>query len=161
MTPTRVEMKRTTARLRLMNRLVMPSSRCRRLSRLSICACTETSSAEVGSSQTRNESSPPSPPPIQNPLPPPPKKSSRKVVGNLAHTRGRQAHPLQQFDHAQIAPGRAAQALKADRLGDGRADPPARIERGIRVLENHLHPVRALRTLRIERDGTRRRTVQS
>src|SRR3990167_366006 len=42
----------TTAMLWVMNRKLTPSSRCSSRSRLRICACTLTSSAEVGSSQT-------------------------------------------------------------------------------------------------------------
>src|SRR5689334_10516621 len=53
-TPTRVEMCETTARLWEMKRYVRPCSRCRSFMRLRICACTETSSALVGSSHTRN-----------------------------------------------------------------------------------------------------------
>ena len=52
-TPTSSAMWRTTARSWLMNRKVSPSSSCRSRIRLRICACTDTSSAEVGLSQTR------------------------------------------------------------------------------------------------------------
>ena len=51
-TSTRSEMCRTTLRSCAMNTYVSPNSRCRSLSRFRICACTETSSAETGSSQT-------------------------------------------------------------------------------------------------------------
>ena len=49
---TRSEMWRTTFRSWAMKTYVSPNSCCRSLSRLRICACTDTSSAETGSSQT-------------------------------------------------------------------------------------------------------------
>ncbi len=53
-TPVRSAMCEITARLCEMNRYVRRSVRCSCFIRLSICACTDTSSAEVGSSHTRN-----------------------------------------------------------------------------------------------------------
>ena len=51
-TPTRSEMCRTTDRSWAMKTYARPSSSCRSSSRLTTWACTETSSAETGSSQT-------------------------------------------------------------------------------------------------------------
>ena len=48
---TRSETWRTTLRSCAMKTYVRPKSRCRSLRRFRICACTETSSAETGSSQ--------------------------------------------------------------------------------------------------------------
>ena len=48
----RWQMWRTTARLWLMKISDRPNSRCSAISRLTICAWIETSSAETGSSQT-------------------------------------------------------------------------------------------------------------
>ena len=51
-----------------------------------------------------------------------------------------QADEVQEFADALRRGLPAGQAESADRLGDDFADPPARIERGERILEDHLHP---------------------
>ena len=61
---------------------------------------------------------------------------------------------------------RAAEAEGADRLGDDVAHPPARVERGVRVLEDHVHPppqrrsARGRRTAAGPRSGFRPRSAR-
>ena len=136
-TPSRSDMCRTTARLWLMNRNVSPSRSCRSRIRFRICACTETSSALVGSSQTRNSGSLASARAIEMRWRCPPENS----CGYRSPSDGDEPHLRQQRRHELGARRRVRrQAEGADRLGHDVAHAPARIERGVRVLEDHVHP---------------------
>ncbi len=135
-TPTRSAMWCTTARLCEMNRNVRPSSRCRRRMRLSTCACTDTSSAEVGSSQTRNAGLPASARAIEMRWRWPPGELVRK----LCAVGGGEADLLEQARYARGARARRLSAARsAQRLGDDVGDAPARIEARVGILEDHLH----------------------
>ena len=52
---------------------------------------------------------------------------------------GVEADDLHQLLHAPLAVALVADAVDGERLGDDRADPPARVQRRVRVLEDHLH----------------------
>jgi hypothetical protein len=62
---------------------------------------------------------------------------------------GTQAHLAQQLPHPlDLVRPAADQLPEADRLGDDVAHPPARVERGVGILEDHLHPGLLLRMQR-------------
>src|ERR1700693_2932570 len=119
-TPIRFAMWRTTARFWLMKRYVRPNLSCRSRIRLRICACTETSSAEVGSSQTINSASEGNCRAIAIPWRSPPEK----YVWKFPAVVGMQADQAEQFADAR---GDVALALDqvegADRLGHDGVDP--------------------------------------
>ena len=137
MTATRWAMCSTMARSWLMNSRARPSSRCRSCSRLTICALTETSSAETASSQTMSSG------------------SSGQGAGDadaLALAARELVRPAAAPHRAAGAPCRAARrpAPRSPpaswpgpklrmRLGQDVAHAHARIEARERVLEHHLH----------------------
>ena len=52
---------------------------------------------------------------------------------------GRQAHQLEQLQHARSAAARITDRMDDQRLGDDVAHPHARVQRPVRVLEHDLH----------------------
>ena len=112
----------------------MPSSACRSISRFTTCACTETSSAETGSSQTisfglqRQRAGDAEALPL----------AAGELVRILRRRLGAQADAGEQPLHplAPLGPGHAGEV--AQRLGDDLARRQARVERGVRVLEDDL-----------------------
>ena len=130
-------MCRTIARLCEMKMSARPYSRCRSISRLTICAWIETSSAETGSSQTMQLR---------------PVDHGARDADALALAAGefvrvavdllRQQPDLGHHRLDARAPILGAYQLRvegAQRLGDDLADRHARIERGERILEDDLH----------------------
>ena len=91
-----------------------PRRCCRSLIRFRICACTETSSAEVGSSQTRNSGSPASARAIEMRWRWPPENS----CGYLLAVVGRKADLDAAAPPTRARSCRRARAEHADRLGD-------------------------------------------
>ena len=135
-TPTRSATWRTTARLWRDEEIGQAERRCRSFMRLRICACTETSSAEVGSSHTRNSGSLASARAIEMRWRWPPENS----CGYLPPSAGvrptwRSSSPTRFARSASSL----ARPKRAERLGDDVAHAPARVEAGVRVLEDHLH----------------------
>ena len=143
---------------------------------LSTCACTETSSAEVGSSQTRNSGCVASARAIEMRWRCPPEN----WCGNFSASAG--ARPTD----ASSSPTRSADALPRVLAGAGAPSPkpcsrsgsatmslhlPARIQARVRILEDHLHapahraPARALPrgagVDAVEDDPAARRRVQA
>ena len=105
---------------------------------LSTCACTDTSSAEVGSSQTRNSGCVASARAIEMRWRWPPEN----WCGNFSRVGGGQPDRAQQLGRrvACAAPRSSLhEAVLAQRLGDDVLHLPARIQAGVRVLEDHLH----------------------
>ena len=135
MTATRSEMCRTTDRSCAMNTYVRPSSSCRSSSRLTTCAWIDTSSAETGSSAT-----------ISFGL-------QRERAGDadaLALAAGElvrvavvvlrvEADQLQQVLHRALDAVLGLDVLDPERRADDRADGVPRVQRRVRVLEDHLH----------------------
>jgi hypothetical protein len=109
-----------------MKRYVRPSSRCRSFIRLRTCACTETSSADVGSSQTRNSGFVASARDRQSlPL------AAGKLVRVFLLVGGCQLDVQQQLvDPCSNLRPVAHQAVRDQRLGDDVANAPARIQAG-------------------------------
>ena len=118
----------------------MPSSACRSISRFTTCACTETSSAETGSSQTisfglqRQRAGDAEALPL----------AAGELVRILGRRLGAQADAGEQPLHplAPLGAGHAGEV--AQRLGDDLAGRQARVERGVRVLEDDLQVLPAL-----------------
>jgi hypothetical protein len=103
------------------------------------CAWIETSSAETASSQTISFGFDGERPGDADALPLP----ARELVRIAAHVVGREADRLEQLDDPRLELGPALRQLVDDqRLADDRADRHARIERGVRVLEDDLHVAR-------------------
>ena len=108
---------------------------------LSTCACTETSSADVGSSQTRNSGCVASARAIEMRCRWPPEN----WCGNFSASAA--ARPTERSSSAtrsascrSFSPsGGLGEAVLAQRLGDDVEHLPARIEARVRVLEDHLH----------------------
>ena len=67
-----------------------------------------------------------------------------ELMGEAVQMIGMQAHQPHQLLEAPVDLGPAEAAMDAHGLGDQIADPPARVEGGIGILEHHLHlaPVR-------------------
>ena len=110
---------------------------------MSTWARTETSSPETASSATSSFGRTESARAIPTPL-----ALAAGQLRRIAHGRGdRQADPLQQPRDLGLHVARRHDAVQADGLTDGGADADARVERGIGVLEHHLHltPQRAAR----------------
>ena len=122
-----------------------------------ICAWLETSSPETISSATTSRGCNAMARAIADAL----ALAARELMG-VARAMGRaQYHPLQQGVHLFARLGaRAHPAVKAQRLGDDVGHPVPRIERGLRVLEDHLElgPQRAEPLLGQVRDVPGRRT---
>ena len=105
-------------------------------------ACTDTSRAEVGSSQTRNSGCVARARAMLMRWRWPPENCVRELEG----IGRRHAHLLQQFAHPRVnGGGIAEQAVFQQRLGHDVAHTPARIQAGIGVLEDHLHAAAQLR----------------
>ncbi len=135
-TATRWVMCSTMARSWLMNSSARPSSRCRSCSRLTICALTDTSSAETASSHTMRSGSAASARAMPMRWRWPPENSWGQRRGGVA----RQPDLVEQrVDPRRQVGGRPGEAEIADRLGEDVAHPHARIEARERVLEHHLH----------------------
>jgi hypothetical protein len=66
---------------------------------------------------------------------------------------GRQADGLEQLAHPLRGDPAAREAVHAHRLADHPADGVARVERGVRVLEDHLHPPPERAQLRLTECG--------
>ena len=124
----------TTARSWLIRRKVTPASRSRSLMRFSACACTETSSADTGSSATTSFGRVMSARAMAMRWRWPPENS----CGCFAASEPRGRRPRGKRARGRGAPpGRSAQSR--ERLGDNFFDALARVERTIGVLEDHLH----------------------
>ena len=136
MTATRSHMWRTTERSWAMKISVSPRSRCRSRSRLRICAWIDTSSAETGSSAT-----------ISFGL----QRERARDADALALAAGElvriavvvlrvEPDPVHQVLHRALALALAlVHAVDRERLADDRADRAPRVQRRVRVLEDHLH----------------------
>src|SRR5690606_36080861 len=71
--------------------------------------------------------------------------TAREFMRVAAHRAGVEPHPAQQIGDAVLDLGTVPRkAQRANGLGDDIADPPARIEARIRVLEDHLDAPAAL-----------------
>ena len=103
---------------------------------MSTCACTETSSADTGSSQTRNDRLDRECPGDADPLP----LSARELVGVATRHRGVEPDFLEQGADPRRDLLARHDAMDLQALGDRRADGEARIERAVRILEDDLHP---------------------
>ena len=133
-TATRDAMCRTTARLCAMNTMVSESSSRRSASRFRTCAWIETSSALTGSSATTNSARARAP------------GRSRSAGAGRRRTRRESgwrrragARPGCSISRdALLARAARTVAVRAQRLGDDRADLHARVQRRVRVLEDHL-----------------------
>ena len=112
-----------------------PSSSCRSASRLMIWAWIETSSAETGSSQTTSFGLQRQRPGDADPLALAAGELGREAVVVL----GVQPDQLHQLLHPPLAVGAVGDAVDGERVADDRADAAARVQRAVRVLEDHLH----------------------
>ena len=101
-----------------------------------ICAWIETSSAETGSSRHDEVGVQRQRPREPDPLALPARELVRIAAGGVA----RQPDDLQQLAARRPAARRPGQPVHAQRLADDPPDAVARVERGERVLEDHLHP---------------------
>ena len=155
-TTTRSQRLRTTGRSWLMNSSASPSRVRRSASSARTCAWTETSSAETGSSATMKSGSVASARAMPMRWRWPPVELVRIALRMLRL----QADLREQFLHALATLPRRHQAVDREAVGDLSADPPARVEAGIGVLEDDLHapPQPAQRRrVRLDRDRRRRR----
>ena len=119
-----------------MNSSASPSSRCRSCSRLTICALTETSSADTASSQTMRSGSVASARAMPMRWRWPPENSCGQRLERVA----RQPNHLQQPLDPRLQIGaRLRETEVAHRLGQDVAHLEARVQAGERVLEHHLH----------------------
>ena len=100
-----------------------------------ICACTDTSSAETSSSATRHSGSSGQTAGDGNALSLAAGEFMRQPVGRIQ----RQPDQVQQFVDALIDLVGRAQLVHANRLAQRLAHRHARVERGERILEDHLH----------------------
>ena len=125
----------TTARSWLIRRKVTPDSRSRSLIRFSACACTDTSSADTGSSATTSFGRVMSARAMAMRWRWPPENS----CGMLQRVRSLEADRFERGSYAGAALGAACSAERRQGLGDDFLDPLARIERTVGVLEDHLH----------------------
>ena len=125
----------TTPRSWEMNRYAIPNSSCRSSIRFSTCACTDTSSAETGSSATITAGRSDSARAIPSRCRCPPENSNGTPVQHI-HP---QSHPSQQRPRL-LAPLGRGQALEIlQRLGHDLRRRQPRIQRRVRILEHHLH----------------------
>ena len=118
-----------------MKTYVSPNSFCRSLSRLRIWACTDTSSAETGSSQTISDRVDRERAGDADPL----ALAAGELVREPVVVLRVEPDDLEQLRDAALALGRRADAVDVERLGDDEADALARVERRVRVLEDHHH----------------------
>ena len=125
--------RETTARSCEMKSKASPARSRRSASRLTICAATETSSAETGSSQTSRRGPVASARAIATRWRCPPEKSD----GNRAAVR-REPDVGQQLPHALGERASPRQALHAQRLGDLIAGAHPRVQRALRILKDDL-----------------------
>ena len=126
-----------------MKRYDRPNSACRSMSRLMTCACTDTSSAETGSSQTITFGSTASARAIPSRWRCPPENS----CGYLRIWSGRRPTRANSRATRSVRFVARCDAVVVKRLADDLARVHARIERRIRILEDHLQaaPARAHR----------------
>ena len=118
--------------------------------RLRICACTETSSAETGSSQTislglqRERARDPDPLPL----------AARELVRIAAGVLGAEADDLEQLSDPELRLPSSCAPWIANGWPHDLLDRLARVQRRVRVLEDHLHlaPQRPELALRESRD---------
>ena len=118
-----------------MNSSARPNSCCRSCSRLTICALTETSSAETASSQTIRSGSAASARAMPMRWRWPPENSCGR---RSSASRGRPHGVDQRHEARGEVGGGFGEAEIADRLGQDVAHSHARIEAGERILEHHL-----------------------
>ena len=120
-----------------MNRYVRPSWSCRSVSRLMTCDCVDTSSDETGSSSTSSVGLERERPGDRDPL--------ALAAGELVRRSGRSAYGAQTHLRRAARGRRSSRArpfepqVHLERLADRLGDRLARIERRVRVLEDHLH----------------------
>ena len=147
-TATRSQICRTSRRSCAMKRYVSPSRCCRSSSRLTTCACTETSSADTGSSADDERRLERERAREADALP----LAAAELVRVLRRRRRVEADELEQLPHARAPLGARADAVNDERLLDDRADAHARIERRVRILEDDLKmPPRAPQLARRQR----------
>jgi hypothetical protein len=122
-----------------MNKSARPKRACSFSNRLRICAWIETSSADTGSFRDDEPGLGGERPGDADALPLP----ATEGVRQLALGFGPQADDIEKFVHTLLdcAPA-PPQSMHAQHLPQRRADRHARIERGIGILEDHLHPAR-------------------
>ncbi len=65
--------------------------------------------------------------------------AARELVRKLAHVHALEAHRREQSGHVLGRLGGRHQPLLEQRFGDDVRDAPARVEAGVRILEDHLH----------------------
>jgi ABC-type oligopeptide transport system ATPase subunit len=65
--------------------------------------------------------------------------AARELVRIAVVVLGREAHELEQLGHVALDLAAVADVVDAQRIADDRAHPLARVERSVRVLEDHLH----------------------
>ena len=120
-----------------MNSSAKPSRARRSASSASTCACTDTSSAETGSSATRNSGAG-----CERAGQPDALALAAGELVRIALARAPAARPTCASSAATRGPPLAARAETMDRqpVRHLRADAPARVEARIRVLEHELHP---------------------
>ena len=119
-----------------MNRQAKPRSRCRSAIRLSTDACTDTSSADVGSSATSSFGSSDQGPGEADPLALAAGQLVRVAVAQLGAQPDLVEH-LRDAPRRRSAPWR--HPVQPQRLGDDLADRHPRVQRGVRVLEDDVH----------------------
>src|SRR2546427_1860743 len=135
MTATRSLMCRTTERSCAMKRYVSLKRSWSSSSRLMTCAWMETSSAEIGSSHTMNSGSTASARDADA-LPLSARELVRIAIGEVRV----EAHDAQQLLHALGLLPASCQVMDLERLADDVAHRHPRVQRGVRILEDHLHP---------------------
>ena len=118
-----------------MKTYVRPNSRWRSLSRLRICAWTDTSSADTGSSQTISFGFDRERARDADAL----ALAAGELVREAVVVLGVEADDLEQLLHAALDLGVGAELVHLERLGDDEADALARVQRRVRVLEDHHH----------------------
>src|SRR4026208_1099124 len=112
-------MCRTTLRSCAMKTYVRPRSRCRSLSRLRICACTETSRAETGSAQTARLGL------TGSHTAPPLRLPAGELVREAVVVLRVQPDDVEQLLDAPLDLGRCPDLVHLQRLGDDAAAPRA------------------------------------
>ncbi len=127
-----------------MKTYVSPNSDWRSLSRFRICAWTETSSAETGSSATISFGFTRERPGDPDPL----ALAARELVREAVVVLRVQAHDLEEVLDAPLALRVRAEPVDLERLGDDEPDALAWVQRRVGVLEDHhqLAPARACRS---------------